>query len=204
MSRRVLLLLAGVAAVAALAWATAPAANAAPSATAARPKLAAAQTFLRLTDERLALMKQVMESKWLSRTPIQDPAQEERVVQGALVISRELGLADTGVRRVFAQEILAAKDVQLGWGTRWLFYGFPSDVKPPDLSRLRAQLTALTPKLIDALAGLGRLRCQHGVRTTLLRASRRLIRTRYVSKPRRSAIIAAVLSVHQVGSTCRR
>jgi len=204
LSRRVLFLLAGGAAIAALVWAAAPAANAAPSTTAAGRELAAAQTFLRLTDERLALMKQVMESKWLSRTPIQDPAQEQRVVQGALVISGELGLADTGVRRVFAQEILAAKEVQLGWGARWLLDGFPSDVKPPDLTQLRAQLTALTPKLIDALAGLGRLRCQHGVRATLIRASRLLIRTRYVSNPRRSAIIAAVLSVRQSGSTCQR
>ncbi len=165
--------------------------------------LGAARRFLRLTDERLALMKVVMESKWLSRSPIQDRAQEERVVQGALVISRELGLANAGVRRVFAQEILAAKEVQLGWGTRWLVYGFPRDAKPPDLTRLRAQLAALTPKLIEALAGLGSLRCQRSAQATLTRASRRLIRTRYVSNRRRAAVIAALLSVRHAGSSCR-
>lgn len=165
--------------------------------------LGAARKFLRLTDERLALMKAVMESKWLSRSPIQDRAQEERVVQGALVISRELSLADAGVRRVFAQEILAAKEVQLGWGTRWLWYGFPDDIKPPDLTRLRAQLAAFTPKLVDALGGLGQLRCQPGVHVTLTRASRQLIRTSYVSDRRHAAIVAALLSVRHVGSSCR-
>jgi chorismate mutase-like protein len=204
LSRRVLLLLACVAGMAALVWAAAPAANAAPSATAAGRELAAAQRFLRLTDERLALIKQVMESKWLSRTPIQDRAQEDRVVEGAVALSRPRGLADAGVRRVIAQEILAAKEVQLAWGKRWLWYGVPRNLQPPNLARLRAQLAAFTPKLIDALACLGRLRCQHGVRATLTQASRRLIRTRYVSDPRRSAIIAAVLSVRRVGSACRR
>ncbi len=180
-----------------------PIAPGASRATAAPAGLRDAHTFLRLTNERLALMKAVMESKWLSRSPIQDRAQEQRVVQGALAISRKLGLADAGVSRVFAQEILAAKEVQLGWGTRWLWYGFPGDIKAPDLPRLRAQITALTPQLIDALAGLGRLRCQPGVRVTLTRASRRLIRTSYVSDRRYAAIVAALLSVRHVGSSCR-
>lgn len=165
-------------------------------------ELGAARRFLRLTAERLELMKAVMESKWLSRSPIQDRAQEQRVVQGALAITRKLGLADAGVRRVFTQEILAAKEVQLGWGTRWLNYGFPRDIKPPDLTRLRGRIAALTPKLIDALAGLRQLRCHPGARVTLTRASRRLIRTPYVSDRRRTVIIAALLSVHRVGSSC--
>ncbi len=172
-------------------------------ATSAPAGLNAAGRFLRLTNERLALMKAVMETKWLSRSPIQDRAQEERVVQGALVSSRKLGLADAGVRRVFAQEILAAKEVQLGWGTRWLWYGLPDDIKPPDLERLRAQIAALTPELIDALAGLGQLHCQPGVHVTLTRASRQLIRISYLSDRRRAALVTALLSVRHVGSSRR-
>ena len=166
-------------------------------------ELRAAGAFLRLTNERLALMKAVMESKWLSRSPIQDRAQEARVVQDALVISGKLGLANAGVRRVFEQEILAAKEVQLGWGKRWLWYGFPSAITPPDLKQLRAQIAALTPKLIDAVAGLGRLRCRPGVSASLTQASHQLIRNTYVSDRRRAAVVAALLSVRHLGSSCR-
>lgn len=163
----------------------------------------AARTALRLTDQRLALMKQVMASKWMSRSPIQDRAQERVVMAGALALSRRRGLVDAGVRRVFGQEILAAKDVQLGWGEQWLWYGFPRHIQPPDLAQLRAKLAALTPKLVGALARLGPLRCQPGARAALIRASRRLIRTRFVSDLRRTAIVAALLSVRRVGSACR-
>ncbi len=174
-----------------------------PAAAGAVREINAARTVLRLTDERLTLMKQVIASKWLSRSPIQDRAQERGVVAGALALSRRRGLADAGVRGFFDQEITAAKEVQLGWGKRWLWYGFPADTTPPNLARLRAQLAVFTPKLVEALAGLGRLRCQRGVRTTLVRDSRRLIRTTFVSNRRRAAIVGALLSVHPRGSSCR-
>lgn len=164
--------------------------------------IGAARTALRLTGERLALMKQVMASKWVSRSPIQDRAQERVVMAGALALSRRRGLADAGVRRVFGQEILAAKEVQLGWGQQWLWYGFPRHLRPPDLTQMRAKLASLTPEVVDALARLGRLRCQARGRVALLHASRRLIRTRFVSDRRRAAIVAALLSVRRVGSSC--
>lgn len=173
-----------------------------PSVSVADTPMVAARTALRLTNDRLALMKQVMASKWVSRSPIQDRAQEQVVLAGALALGRRQGLADAGVRRFFEQQIIAAKEVQLGWGERWLWYGFPPGLEPPDLTRLRAQLAALTPKLIGALAGLGRLRCEPGVRATLLRASRRLIDTRFVTARRRAAIVTALLSVRRAGSSC--
>ncbi len=174
-----------------------------PAAAGAVGGIGAARTVLRLTDERLSLMKQVMASKWLSRSPIEDRAQERRVVAGALVLSRRRGLEDAGVGRFFGQEITAAKEVQLGWGERWLWYGVPLHMMPPDLTRLRAQLAALTPRLVDALAGLGRLRCQRGARATLTRETRHLIRTMFVTERRRAAIVAALLSVRHLGSFCR-
>jgi chorismate mutase-like protein len=181
----------------------ASAASAGARSSSAPGELRAAHTFLRLTNERLAMMKAVMEIKWLSRSPIQDRAQEARVVQDALAMSAKLGLADAGVRRVFTQEILAAKEVQLGWGARWLWSGFPKDITPPSLDQLRAHIAALTPKLIDALAGLGQLRCQAGVRATLTRASHRLIPTTYVSDRRKATIVAALLSVRHLGASCQ-
>ncbi len=194
----VLWCLASLACVASLAGVASPAAAAG-----AVRGVGAARTVLRLTDARLALMKQVMASKWLSRLPIEDRAQERRVVAGALALSRRRGLADAGVRRLFVEEIVAAKEVQAGWGARWLWYGFPPHARPPDLARLRAALAAFTPKLVDALAGLARLRCQRSARATLTRESKELIRTRFVTDRRRSAIVSALLSVRPTRSSCR-
>lgn len=159
----------------------------------------AARTVLRLTGARLSLMEQVMASKWQSHSPIQDRAQERAVVAGALALSRSRGLADRGIRRFFGQEILAAKEVELGWGERWLWYGFPSHLKQPDLAQLRAELATFTPRLVDALARLGDLRCQPGIGASLTRASHDLIRTPFVSEARRAAIVAALLSVRRGG-----
>ncbi len=168
----------------------------------ARSPTDAAYMALRLTNDRLSLMRQVMASKWLSRSPIEDRAQERTVVAGALALTRPRGLADAGVRQFFDQQINAAKEVQLGWGEQWLWYGFPPNTQPPNLAQLRAKLAALTPKLVAALAGLGRLRCQRGARVSLLRVSRQLIRTRFVTAHRRAGLVAAMLSVRRVGTSC--
>jgi len=148
-------------------------------------------------------MEQVMASKWMSRSPIADHAQERVVIAGALALSRHAGLEDAGVRRFFGQLIVAAKEVELGWGEHWLWYGFSSPAPLPDLARLRAELAALTPKLVGALARVADAPCQPGERAALTRASRRLIRTRFVSDTRRAAIVSALLSVRHAGSACR-
>lgn len=173
-----------------------------PAGAQARTPMASARLALRLTNDRLSLMKSVMASKWISRSPIDDPAQEQVVINGALALSRPRGLADAGVRRFFKAQIGAAKQIELSWGKRWLWSGYPSGLKPPDLTELRAQLAALTPKFIDALAGLGQLRCRRGVRAKLLRESRRLIRVRFVTGPMRASIVDALLSVRQVHTSC--
>jgi chorismate mutase len=176
----------------------------APAAAADRPRMDAAREVLRLTDQRLSLMDQVMVTKWLNRSPIEDRAQEQVVLDGALALTRPRRLGDVGVRRFFTVQITAAKEVQLGWGEEWLMHGFPADTTAPDLTALRAELAELNPRIVDALADVGSLRCQPGAHAALLRASARLIGTRFVTPQRRAQLVDSLLSVRRDGATCRR
>jgi len=163
----------------------------------------AARHALALSDERLSLMRDVMASKWQSRAPVEDRAQEQVVVSGARAAARERGLAEAGVAAVFEAEISTAKIVQLGWGRQWLLHGFPAAEPAPDIAQIRAELAALSPRIVDALADLDGLRCRLGARAALLRDSRRLVRTRFVTNRARAGLVDALLKVH--GTTpCRR
>lgn len=182
--------------------------SASPAVAADRPPMDAAREVLRLTDQRLSLMDEVMVTKWLNRSPIEDTAQERVVIDGALALTRPRGLGDAGVRRFFTLQITAAKEVQLGWGEQWLMHGFPADATAPDLTALRAELAELNPKIVDALADVGRLRCQPGAHAALLRASTRLVRARFVTPQRRAQLVDALLLVRRDapasrGSACR-
>jgi chorismate mutase-like protein len=184
--RRVALVAAAVVAV--LAPAPATASTGSPA--------SAARRALALSDERLSLMRSVMASKWQSRTPVEDRAQEQAVLAGARAAARERGLGEEGVAVVFEVEITTAKTVQLGWGRQWLLHGFPAGEAAPDIAQIRAKLAALSPRIADALAGLDSLRCRPGARASLLRDSRRLIRTRFVTNRARGELVGALLKVH--------
>jgi chorismate mutase-like protein len=163
----------------------------------------AARRALSLSDARLSLMRSVMASKWRTRAPVQDRAQEQTVLSGARDAARRHGLGAAGVAAVFEAEIATAKTVELGWGRRWLLHGFPAGEPAPDIAQIRAELADLSPQIVDALAGLDGLRCRPGARAALLRDSRRLIRTRYVTDRARAQLVDALLKVH--GTTpCRR
>ena len=156
----------------------------------------AARRALSLSDARLSLMRSVMASKWQSRAPVEDRAQERAVLDSARRAARQRGLGEAGVAAVFKTEISAAKTVQLGWGRQWLLHGFPADEPAPDIAAVRARLADLSPRIVDALAGLDALRCRAGARATLLRESRRLVRTRFVTDRARADLGGALLSVH--------
>jgi chorismate mutase-like protein len=164
-----------------------------------------ARLVLRLTDQRLDHMRAVMASKWVTRAPIEDLAQERNVLASVRADAVERGLRPDGVARVFVQQIETAKAVQLGWGSDWLMHGMPAGGQPPDLAAIRAELSALSARIVDALPGLDRLPCQRGIRAALLRDSRRLIRTRFVTDPARARLVDAMLGVRRVNSApCRR
>src|SRR5262245_22821494 len=156
-----------------------------------------AREALRLSAERLSLMRGVMATKWVSRSPVEAPAQEATVLDGARSAAREQGVSPVSVQRVFEQEIGLAKAVEMGWGSEWLLLGFPSDEPVPDLDQLRAQLAQLSPKIVQALAGLGNFRCGDHARRTLMRDSKRLVRVRYIGRAERAELVDAILKVHE-------
>jgi chorismate mutase-like protein len=156
----------------------------------------AARRALSLSDARLSLMRSVMASKWRSRAPVEDRAQERAVLDGARQAARQRGLGEAGVAAVFSAEISVAKTVQLGWGRQWLLHGFPATEPAPDIAAIRTKLAGFSPRIIEALAGLGRLRCLPAARVALLRESRRLVRTRFVTDRARTDLVGALLKVH--------
>jgi chorismate mutase-like protein len=173
--------------------------GAAPAPASAADRLAGARQVLALTQQRLSFMETVAASKWLSRTPIQDTAQEASVLGAARDAATARGLAPGTVANLFAAQITAAKVVQLGWGDEWLLHGYPPDHPAPDLSAIRPQIAALTPAIADALAQTTLVHCVRGARTRLLRDATATITVAKVTPAVRVAIVDAILEVRTTG-----
>jgi chorismate mutase len=159
---------------------------------AAPAPMKAARQILNLTKNRLELMDEVMASKWLSRAPIQDPAQEATVTETAVAEAEALGVGPELTRGLFAAEIAAAKEVQLGWGSHWLYFGAP-ELAAPELTTLRAELTGISKAIVAALPRLEGLGAQPNVRDRLLTAASKILRVRYLTAAGREAIVDSLL-----------
>jgi chorismate mutase len=159
---------------------------------AAPAPMKAARQILNLTKNRLELMDEVMASKWLSRAPIQDPAQEATVTETAVAEAEALGVGPELTRGLFAAEIAAAKEVQLGWGSHWLYFGAP-ELAAPELATLRAELTGISKAIVAALPRLEGLGAQPNVRDRLLTAASKILRVRYLTAAGREAIVDSLL-----------
>ncbi|UGS34471.1 hypothetical protein DSM104329_00849 [Capillimicrobium parvum] len=162
---------------------------------AADADLDGARTVLQLSQQRLSFMRTVMAAKWASRAPIEDLAQEASVLDAARAAGTERGLGPETVAGVFAQEISAAKVVQLGWGSQWLLHGYPADEPAPDLTAVRPQIAALTPQIADALVRTDRLNCVRRARARLLREAKIIVTTQYVTARVRRGLVDAILRV---------
>jgi chorismate mutase-like protein len=171
----------------------------APPAGAASTSLAPARRVLSLTEARLGLMDQVMASKWLSRSPIEDVAQETAVKEAAVAKAGEIGVAAAGTRRLFAAEIAAAKEVQLGWGSHWLLYGAPPDLTAPDLTELRARLSAISAEIVAALPGLVSIGEAPRAGERLEAAAARILTVRYLGREGRASIVEGILAIRAAG-----
>jgi chorismate mutase-like protein len=97
-----------------------------------------------LVARRLALMEWVGAWKRVHGKPIEDLAQEARVLDAVVARARERGLDPDAVRRLFALEIALAKRIQRD---------VKRDVAPLDLDReLRPALARLSERQLDLLA----------------------------------------------------
>jgi chorismate mutase len=155
----------------------------------------AAREALVLSKERLGLMKEVMASKWVSRAPIQDLAQEESVKEAAVGEGLELGVAAGATRELFGAEIAAAKEVQLGWGSHWLYFGAPAELAAPDLTQLRTTLGAISEGLVALLPKLVGLRDEPKAEARLMAAAAKILRLPYLGSAGRVAIVEGLLAI---------
>jgi len=97
-----------------------------------------------LVARRLALMEWVGAWKRVHGVPIEDPAQEARVLEAVGARARALGLDPDGVRRLFALEIALAKRIESD---------VKADVAPLDLdTELRPAIARLSDRQLQALA----------------------------------------------------
>jgi chorismate mutase-like protein len=155
--------------------------------------LKAARQILTLTEQRLELMEQVMASKWLSRSPIQDPAQEATVTETAVAEAEALGVSAKLTRKLFAVEIAAAKEVQLGWGAQWLYFGAPEGLAAPELTTLRAELTGISKAIVAALPRIEGLSALPNAHTRLLNAAKQILIVHYLGQKNFEGLVAALL-----------
>jgi chorismate mutase-like protein len=169
------------------------------SAAASQPaSLGAAREVLVLTRDRLDLMEEVMAAKWFSRSPIQDPAQEATVTEAAIAKARALGVAASGTRGLFEAEIAAAKEVELGWGAHWLFFGAPPDLAAPELETLRTELSAISERIVAVLPRLVPLSRDPEAAPRLRRAGARILRVAYLTGAGREPIVGALSAIRRI------
>lgn len=196
-SRRACALAAALAMLASLTVVTASA-SARPSSPA---PLDAAREVLALSNARLELMDEVMASKWFSRSPIEDPVQETSVKDTAAAEAAALGVAAAGTRAVFAAQIEAAKEVQLGWGSHWLYYGAPAGMAAPELGQLRSQLSEISKQIVAVLPRLIPLSKLPDARNRVSIAAARFLRVRYLGSAGRAAIVDSLLTLRRASNS---
>jgi chorismate mutase-like protein len=170
-----------------------------PAAAAQADDLSGAREVLALTQQRLSYMETVVAAKWATRSPIQDSAQEERVLASVRDLATERELNPTSVANLFRAEITAAKEIQLGWGEQWLLFGYPADQPVPDLASVRPQIGAVAPAIADALTRTGRMHCVRNAYASLMKAARATITVRFADDALRRQIVDALLRVKPEG-----
>ncbi len=112
-----------------------------------------------------------------------------------LATARELNAGS--VANLFAAQIAAAKEIQLGWGELWLLFGYPADQPAPDLSSVRPQIAALAPAIADALTRTRRMHCVPNAYASLMKAARVSITVPFADDALRRQIVDAVLRVRR-------
>ena len=170
-----------------------------PASAAQADDLSGAREVLALTQQRLSYMETVAATKWSTRSPIQDATQEASVLASARELAGARELDADSVANLFAAQITAAKEIQLGWGEQWLLYGYPADAPVPDLASVRPQIAALAPAIADALTHTDRMHCVRNAYASLIKAARATITVRFADDTLRRQIVDALLQVRTQG-----
>jgi cyclohexadienyl dehydratase len=106
---------------------------------------------LDLVEARLEVMEPVAASKWLSRSPVQDPAREQAVLDEARSLAVPMGLSPEPVREFFALQIQFGRARQQALHDQWRKSGCTPCAVPPDLELLRGRIDRINRELLDAI-----------------------------------------------------
>ncbi len=107
---------------------------------------------VRLSAQRLLVADEVAAAKWGTGSPIDDPAREQRVLDGAAAEARRLGTDPAQAVRFFRDQIEAAKVVERTLFARWNADPSQAPAIRPGLPGIRAALDSLDDRLGHALA----------------------------------------------------
>ena len=104
-----------------------------------------------LINERLSHMQSVAAYKWLNQLPIEDLPREATVIASAQRSGLNLGITMDSSDRFFSAQIVAAKEIQQYWFSKWQQGNAPD--KAPDLvNEVRPKLLTLGDQITRQLA----------------------------------------------------
>lgn len=104
-----------------------------------------------LVNQRLSLMKDVAGYKAQQHLPIEDLAQEAKVLASAHAEAGRLGLEPASVRPFITAQMDAAKAIQYRYRADWLANP-GSGWKPRPLAQVRPQIAQLSSQILQRLA----------------------------------------------------
>lgn len=104
-----------------------------------------------LVNQRLSLMKDVAGYKAQRHLPIEDVAQEARVLASSQAEAGRLGLDAASVRAFIAAQMDAAKAIQYRFRADWLASS-EEGWQPRSLDRVRPQIAELSSRILQLLA----------------------------------------------------
>jgi chorismate mutase len=139
---------------------------------------------------RLALMHDVVRTKWNAKRPIADPGREQVLLREMEAEGHEHGLAPEFTRAFFAAQIAAARRVQEDDLARWRAEGSGPFAGAPDLAALRRRIDGLNRDLLGALAEARPRLGDARTRDQLLRWSREAVTGEGITDDVRTVAVA--------------
>lgn len=144
-------------------------------------------------NERLALMPDVARWKRQAKRPVTDPAREAALLAEVADRGAARGFDPAFVRRFFAAQIDAAKEVQQAALDRWKTDGGGPVGPVRDLAALRVRIDRLNAALIDALVAADAALADVSVRRALPARARRLLTAAGVTDRVRAIAVAPLV-----------
>ena len=110
------------------------------------------QTLSKLIVERISLMRDVAQWKWIQGAPIEDLEREKRVLTQMRTLAKQRGMDPDAIAHFTQLQMNMSKAVQHYWHRRWKRNGFEPSAKARSLTKeLRPLIIQLGIAQIDAL-----------------------------------------------------